>query len=96
MSDQQITCSECGDIFIFRDAEQQFYTERGLASPPKRCKTCRQARRAEREGVAQAAADKAVRAGMRRAGASVAAVIAGPAPAVGSEARLARSRWCAG
>jgi CxxC-x17-CxxC domain-containing protein len=46
MSDQQITCAECGNVFLFSAAEQQFYTERGLASPPKRCKGCRQARRA--------------------------------------------------
>lgn len=46
MSDQQITCAECGNVFLFSDAEQQFYLERGLASPPKRCKPCRQARRA--------------------------------------------------
>src|SRR5271154_773615 len=46
MSDQQITCAECGNIFVFSAAEQQFYSERGLAAPPKRCKGCRQARRA--------------------------------------------------
>ena len=46
MSDQQITCAECSSVFVFSAAEQQFYTERGLASPPKRCKGCRQARKA--------------------------------------------------
>src|SRR6202042_395624 len=50
MSDQQITCAECGNVFAFSAAEQQFYTERGLASPPKRCKACRQARRASQGG----------------------------------------------
>jgi CxxC-x17-CxxC domain-containing protein len=51
MSDQQITCSECGRVFLFKEAEQQFYAERGLASPPKRCKECRQARKAQNGGA---------------------------------------------
>jgi CxxC-x17-CxxC domain-containing protein len=46
MSDQQITCSECGDVFVFTAAEKSFYDTKGLASPPKRCKPCRQARKA--------------------------------------------------
>ncbi len=52
MSDQQITCSECGGVFVFTEAEQQFYETKQLAAPPKRCKSCRQARRAAREGGA--------------------------------------------
>ena len=46
MSDQQITCSECAGSFIFSDSERQFYETKGLSGPPKRCKTCRQARKA--------------------------------------------------
>jgi len=46
MSDQQISCSDCGDVFLFSDAEQAFYREKGLAAPPKRCKACRAARKA--------------------------------------------------
>jgi CxxC-x17-CxxC domain-containing protein len=46
MSDQQISCSDCGDVFLFSDAEQTFYREKGLAAPPKRCKACRAARKA--------------------------------------------------
>jgi CxxC-x17-CxxC domain-containing protein len=49
-SDQQITCSDCGDVFVFTAAEQAFYEEKGLASPPKRCKACRQARKASARG----------------------------------------------
>lgn len=48
MSEQQITCSECRGVFIFTAAEQAFYAEKQLAAPPKRCKTCRQARKAGR------------------------------------------------
>ncbi|HEY2514170.1 MAG TPA: zinc-ribbon domain containing protein [Polyangiaceae bacterium] len=50
MSDQQITCAECGSVFVFSAAEQDFYAEKGLAAPPKRCKACRQARRAAQGG----------------------------------------------
>ena len=50
MSDQQITCAECGSVFVFSAAEQGFYAEKGLAAPPKRCKACRQARRASQGG----------------------------------------------
>jgi len=46
MSDQHITCSECGGSFVFTESERQFYETKGLSGPPKRCKTCRQARKA--------------------------------------------------
>ena len=49
MSDQQITCSDCGGAFVFTQSEQQFYATKGL-SGPKRCKTCRLARKASAEG----------------------------------------------
>ena len=28
MSDQQITCSECGGVFVFTEAEQDFYASK--------------------------------------------------------------------
>jgi CxxC-x17-CxxC domain-containing protein len=37
-------------MFVFTAAEQAFYAEKQLASPPKRCKACRQARKASRGG----------------------------------------------
>jgi CxxC-x17-CxxC domain-containing protein len=45
MPDFEITCAECGEIFPFSESEQDYYRERGL-SHPKRCKPCRDARRA--------------------------------------------------
>lgn len=45
MSDQQIQCSDCGNAFVFTDAERTFYDSKGLASPPKRCVPCRKARK---------------------------------------------------
>lgn len=45
MPDLEITCAECGNSFEFGEREQDYYRERGL-SHPKRCKPCRDARRA--------------------------------------------------
>jgi CxxC-x17-CxxC domain-containing protein len=42
--DQQITCCECGQAFVFNEAEQQFYASKEM-KPPKRCKPCRRARK---------------------------------------------------
>ncbi len=45
MPDLEITCAECGTAFPFTEREQEYYRERNL-SQPKRCKQCRDARRA--------------------------------------------------
>jgi CxxC-x17-CxxC domain-containing protein len=42
--DQQITCCECRQVFVFSDAEQEFYASKEM-KPPKRCRPCRRARR---------------------------------------------------
>ena len=41
------TCADCGAAFAFGAEEQRFFESRNL-TPPKRCLTCRKARRAER------------------------------------------------
>jgi uncharacterized membrane protein YsdA (DUF1294 family) len=46
MSDEVITCADCGRLFIWTYAEQRFYKERKL-SAPKRCPECRNLRRYE-------------------------------------------------
>ena len=43
--DQYITCVDCGDEFTWTAGEQAFFASKGLA-PPKRCKPCRDYRRA--------------------------------------------------
>jgi len=43
--DKTLTCVQCKSEFVFSAGEQQFYQERGLGSPPKRCKQCRRARK---------------------------------------------------
>src|SRR5437879_4368395 len=52
MPDFEITCTECGTAFPFTEREQDYYRERGL-SHPKRCKPCRDARRANFGGARQ-------------------------------------------
>ena len=42
--DIELTCSDCGCTFNFTAEEQQFYAEKGFATP-KRCGSCRNARK---------------------------------------------------
>ncbi len=46
--DKTITCSDCGTTFTFSAEEQEHFQQRGFTNEPKRCPTCRQARKAER------------------------------------------------
>ncbi|MCO5223383.1 MAG: zinc-ribbon domain containing protein [Thermomicrobiales bacterium] len=47
MSDQTLTCRDCGQAFTFTAGEQAFYAERGY-SEPLRCPSCRAARKQQR------------------------------------------------
>src|SRR5579864_6905138 len=47
--DLQLTCSDCGREFTLTAADQTFFQERGY-STPKRCKPCRQAKKADQGG----------------------------------------------
>jgi CxxC-x17-CxxC domain-containing protein len=46
--DRNINCADCGQEFVFTASEQAFYAEKGFTDAPKRCKPCRQARKAQR------------------------------------------------
>lgn len=46
--DKNINCADCGQEFVFTASEQAFYAEKGFTDAPKRCKSCRQARKAQR------------------------------------------------
>jgi hypothetical protein len=48
MQGQTSTCAQCGELFVFSDAERAFFEAKGLV-PPKRCRSCRVARRGARE-----------------------------------------------
>ncbi len=47
--DIELTCSDCGCTFVFSAEEQEFYAEKGFATP-KRCAACRNARKKQRFG----------------------------------------------
>lgn len=46
--DETIVCEDCKEEFIFTARDQEFYAEKGFNNKPKRCKACRDKRKAER------------------------------------------------
>jgi CxxC-x17-CxxC domain-containing protein len=50
--DKQLQCADCGASFTFSAAEQEFFQSKGYTNEPKRCPSCRQARKTERYGGA--------------------------------------------
>jgi len=48
--DRTLSCQECGQSFTFSADDQSFHAEKGFTNDPKRCQSCRQARRNERGG----------------------------------------------
>jgi CxxC-x17-CxxC domain-containing protein len=49
-TDKQIQCADCGTTFAFTASEQEFYASKGYTNEPKRCPSCRQARKSDRYG----------------------------------------------
>ena len=47
-TDKSLTCVECGAQFTFSAEDQEYHASRGFLNEPRRCATCRQARKAER------------------------------------------------
>ena len=47
--DKTLICKDCGKEFVFTAGEQAFYKEKGLTNEPKRCKECRDKRKAQNE-----------------------------------------------
>jgi len=48
--DKMIVCVDCGQEFVHSAADQARYVERGFTNEPKRCKACRDKRKAEGPG----------------------------------------------
>lgn len=46
--DKNLQCSDCGTSFVFSAGEQAFFESKGYTNTPKRCPSCREARRAQR------------------------------------------------
>ncbi len=48
--DKSLVCSDCGATFTFTAREQEFFQSKGYTNEPKRCPSCREARKADRYG----------------------------------------------
>lgn len=48
--EKSLQCVECGNAFTFSAEEQEFFAKKGYTNEPKRCPTCREARRGQRSG----------------------------------------------
>ncbi len=48
--EKSIKCYDCGTTFTFSAEEQEQFASRGYTNEPKRCPTCRQARKARQYG----------------------------------------------
>ncbi len=48
--DKSLQCADCGNTFTFSADEQEFFSKKGYTNEPKRCPTCREARRGQRSG----------------------------------------------
>src|SRR5689334_19106278 len=49
--DKTLTCSDCGQPFTFTAGEQEFHSSKGFTNEPRRCPSCRQARRGSEGGA---------------------------------------------
>jgi len=47
--DRTLVCVDCGAEFVHSAEDQEYYTKKGFVSEPKRCPTCRAARRSMRD-----------------------------------------------
>jgi CxxC-x17-CxxC domain-containing protein len=47
-TDKTLTCADCGAQFTFSVEDQEYHASRGFMNEPRRCPSCRQARKAER------------------------------------------------
>lgn len=45
--DQELTCGDCGNAYVFTAGEQEFFAQKGF-TVPKRCKECRAAIKARK------------------------------------------------
>jgi len=55
-TDRSLLCVDCGVEFIHSSADQEYYTQKGFTSDPKRCSSCRAYRRTTRDGGSDARA----------------------------------------
>lgn len=63
--DRTLTCVDCGAQFVHSADDQAFYEQKGFASDPKRCPSCRASRRAMRGNGDGPGRDRAANGGPR-------------------------------
>ena len=51
--DRTLICVDCGAEFVHSAEDQEYYTQKGFSSDPKRCTSCRAYRRTSRDGGAE-------------------------------------------
>ena len=59
-NDKNLTCSDCGQEFVFTASEQDFYAQRGFTEP-RRCPSCRASRKAARNAEGGGSYERAPR-----------------------------------
>jgi len=47
-TDKTLECVDCGSEFVFTAGEQEFYSQKGFTNEPRRCPTCRQSKKSQR------------------------------------------------
>jgi len=47
-TDKSLQCADCGVTFTFTAEEQEFHQSKGFTNEPRRCQSCRQARKSQR------------------------------------------------
>ena len=47
--DRTLSCSECDQAFTFTADDQAYHAEKGYTNEPRRCPSCRQARRSQND-----------------------------------------------
>ena len=50
LENKTLNCADCGANFTFSVEDQEFFQSKGYTNEPKRCPSCRQARKSERTG----------------------------------------------
>jgi CxxC-x17-CxxC domain-containing protein len=46
--DKTLTCQDCGQSFVFSGEDQEYHAQKGFTNEPKRCPSCREIRRSQR------------------------------------------------
>lgn len=50
----EIECIDCSQIFVWTGGEQLFFHDKNLKHPPKRCKSCKQAKNERLSAISKA------------------------------------------